>query len=185
MRRRAATAYPEFTRVAGSWPFRAAIIPKLGIHFALVSPTFGFRGCDDRRLGPCRGPARAAPPAGAEAARRRGMVCTFSEREQLRSCPHLHTLRPARGVVPSSYLCQWARAQEPDTLAKFRFGLAGLGIMRRRAATAYPEFTRVAGSWPFRAAIIPNTLPPDTRQADPSPRRLRDAPQPSCSWYWC
>ena len=37
----------------------------LGIHFALVSPTFGFRGCDDRRLGPCRGPARAAPPAGA------------------------------------------------------------------------------------------------------------------------
>ena len=38
---------------------------KLGIHFALVSPTFGFRGCDDRRLGPCRGPARAAPPAGA------------------------------------------------------------------------------------------------------------------------
>ena len=29
------------------------------------SPTFGFRGCDDRRLGPCRGPARAAPPAGA------------------------------------------------------------------------------------------------------------------------
>ena len=40
-------------------------IEKLGIHFALVSPTFGFRGCDDRRLGPCRGPARAAPPAGA------------------------------------------------------------------------------------------------------------------------
>ena len=40
-------------------------IPILGIHFALVSPTFGFRGCDDRRLGPCRGPARAAPPAGA------------------------------------------------------------------------------------------------------------------------
>ena len=38
---------------------------ELGIHFALVSPTFGFRGCDDRRLGPCRGPARAAPPAGA------------------------------------------------------------------------------------------------------------------------
>ena len=38
---------------------------KYGIHFALVSPTFGFRGCDDRRLGPCRGPARAAPPAGA------------------------------------------------------------------------------------------------------------------------
>ena len=37
----------------------------LGVHFALVSPTFGFRGCDDRRLGPCRGPARAAPPAGA------------------------------------------------------------------------------------------------------------------------
>ena len=47
---------------------RAKWIPyfrKLGIHFALVSPTFGFRGCDDRRLGPCRGPARAAPPAGA------------------------------------------------------------------------------------------------------------------------
>ena len=41
------------------------IFLKLGIHFALVSPTFGFRGCDDRRLGPCRGPARAAPPAGA------------------------------------------------------------------------------------------------------------------------
>ena len=40
-------------------------LAKLGIHFALVSPTFGFRGCDDRRLGPCRGPARAAPPAGA------------------------------------------------------------------------------------------------------------------------
>ena len=39
-------------------------IDQLGIHFALVSPTFGFRGCDDRRLGPCRGPARAAPPAG-------------------------------------------------------------------------------------------------------------------------
>ena len=41
------------------------VIEILGIHFALVSPTFGFRGCDDRRLGPCRGPARAAPPAGA------------------------------------------------------------------------------------------------------------------------
>ena len=41
------------------------IFGELGIHFALVSPTFGFRGCDDRRLGPCRGPARAAPPAGA------------------------------------------------------------------------------------------------------------------------
>ena len=46
-----------------SWPSR--LLKKLGIHFALVSPTFGFRGCDDRRLGPCRGPARAAPPAGA------------------------------------------------------------------------------------------------------------------------
>ena len=42
-----------------------AYLRELGIHFALVSPTFGFRGCDDRRLGPCRGPARAAPPAGA------------------------------------------------------------------------------------------------------------------------
>ena len=46
-------------------PAGTAIFVKLGIHFALVSPTFGFRGCDDRRLGPCRGPARAAPPAGA------------------------------------------------------------------------------------------------------------------------
>ena len=44
---------------------RGGEFKKLGIHFALVSPTFGFRGCDDRRLGPCRGPARAAPPAGA------------------------------------------------------------------------------------------------------------------------
>ena len=44
---------------------RDMYLSKLGIHFALVSPTFGFRGCDDRRLGPCRGPARAAPPAGA------------------------------------------------------------------------------------------------------------------------
>ena len=46
-------------------PFVVRHLEKLGIHFALVSPTFGFRGCDDRRLGPCRGPARAAPPAGA------------------------------------------------------------------------------------------------------------------------
>ena len=45
--------------------FVPRVLSILGIHFALVSPTFGFRGCDDRRLGPCRGPARAAPPAGA------------------------------------------------------------------------------------------------------------------------
>ena len=47
------------------WWGKQSLISVLGIHFALVSPTFGFRGCDDRRLGPCRGPARAAPPAGA------------------------------------------------------------------------------------------------------------------------
>ena len=30
----------------------SAYYHKLGIHFALVSPTFGFRGCDDRRTRP-------------------------------------------------------------------------------------------------------------------------------------
>ena len=56
--------FSEFNRW---WPETLVYLEfdKLGIHFALVSPTFGFRGCDDRRLGPCRGPARAAPPAGA------------------------------------------------------------------------------------------------------------------------
>ena len=62
--------YSEFSSIAhvDNWVFdldNTLYSAELGIHFALVSPTFGFRGCDDRRLGPCRGPARAAPPAGA------------------------------------------------------------------------------------------------------------------------
>ena len=62
---------PELNPMENVWAYLRAntlaisVFDKLGIHFALVSPTFGFRGCDDRRLGPCRGPARAAPPAGA------------------------------------------------------------------------------------------------------------------------